>query len=107
MHGSTQARMEDALAEKRKKRKALEAKLAELEKQLGGGRLAGDIDRQLASSEGHLRDLEKEAAALEQDVAMARKRLKEVEALKQEQMSKRADKDTISKLEHEIKKGMW
>jgi hypothetical protein len=106
MHGSTQARMEDALAEKRKKRKALEAKLAELEKQLGGGRLAGDIDRQLASSEGHLRDLEKEAAALEQDVAMARKRLKEVEAaLKQEQMSKRDDKDTISKLEHEIKEG--
>lgn len=103
MAGRTQYAMEQELADKRKKREALEAKLRDLQQQLGGGRLSGDIERQLEDGEATIRNLTRKASALQEEIAAAKKRLKDAEAaLQAEQEARRADKAAITTLQDEI-----
>jgi hypothetical protein len=102
MHGSSEMRLRETLAEKRKKRQALESKLRDLERQLGsGGR--GDVESQIADANATLDNANRRAAALEQDLAAARQRLKQAESdLTTEQNLRRTDKSTLKTIEQDL-----
>jgi len=102
MAGSTEFRMRELLAEKRKKRQALESQLRDLERQLGG-RGSGDLEAQIADAEAQLREAQRRGAALNQDLAAAQQRLQEQNRIyTAEQNARRGDKATIKDLEQDL-----
>jgi chromosome segregation ATPase len=100
--GGVQNRMEEALGDARKKRAALEAKLAALNRELGMGSGA-DMERAIADAQGRLSDADRKAGVMRDEIALAKKRLKDAEAqLQDQQMGRRDDKNTRRKLEQEL-----
>jgi len=103
MSATTQKGMEDLLAERRKQRRELEEKLRALERELGSSSAAKDIDRAVADAAYELGDANNRAAALQSELAAARKRLTDVEAeLQAEATARRGDKTTIKNLEADL-----
>jgi len=100
---STEQGMRNLLEERRKQRAALEAKLRGLERELGSSSTAGDIDRTIAEAAYELGDANNRAAALQSELAAARKRLADAEGeLQAESAARREDKNTIKKLEGDL-----
>jgi len=103
MAGSTQSKMMDILEGKRKEREAMEKKLQDMERQLGGGRLDGDLDRQLEDAADAIQALERKAASMRQGLEAAKARYNETEAaLDAEKQARREDKSKIKALDIEL-----
>lgn len=100
--GSTEATMRSSLHAKQKERAALEAKLAELEAELGGP-VGVEQEREIVDLTRQLADLEAKAKSLQSQIAAAQARLKQAEAAYQAAVDSRADDvATIAKLQGEL-----
>merc|ERR1712025_444962 len=94
--------MEKTLEAKRKEREALEAELRKLEHK-AGIYSTSDVEADLANANATLRELSAKASAPDSELAAAKKKLKEAEALlRSEQDARRNDSATIKKLMGEL-----
>lgn len=100
--GSTEATMRASLHAKQKERAALEAKLKELEAQLGGP-VGLETERAIQDADRRLSDLDNQAKSLQSQITAAQARYKQAEAAYQAAVDSRADDVAmIKKLEGEL-----
>jgi len=101
--GEAFGRMEHELTQKQKARKALEDQLRELQRELRGAASEAEAARAIADTEDRLADAQSRNSQLQDEIAVARKALKQTEAAcSSEQAARREDKSKRTALTNEI-----
>jgi hypothetical protein len=101
--GGAEHRLKAQLADKRKAREAMEARLAALENELSGGRGSKDVQSAVNDAEYRLAEAERRAASLARDLEAAKQNLKQAEdSLAQQQDLRRQAKLSKTRLLDDI-----